>query len=110
MRPVAGRRAGLWLCLAANSALQAQQFNSDSWISKEHGTATVIVTAGQRTTMMMTTLSLLPRWEFTVAAYIYNRDADRLTSEGHSTSAYASSCSRRTTRRPAAERSRPASA
>jgi hypothetical protein len=83
--------AGLWLCLcvAFRGAAQAQQFNSDSWISKPHGTATVIVTAGQRTTMMMTTLSLLPRWEFTVAAYVYNQDADRLTSEGHSTSAYA---------------------
>jgi hypothetical protein len=75
--------------MAVRGVAHAQQFNSDSWISKRHGTATVIVSAGQRTTMMMTTLSLLPRWEFTVAAYIYNRDADRLTSEGHSTSAYA---------------------
>jgi len=79
----------LWLCLAGSGVARAQQFNSDSWIAKDNGTATVIVTAGQQTTMMMTTLSLLPRWEFTVAAYIYNRDADRRTSEGHSTSAYA---------------------
>ncbi len=92
MRRACGRllgAGGLWLCLTASNVAHAQQFNSDSWISKEHGTATVIVTVGQRTTMMMTTLSLLPRWEFTVAAYIYNRDADRLTSEGHSSSAYA---------------------
>ncbi len=80
---------GLWLCLALSGAVRAQQFNSDSWISKPHGTATVILTAGQRASMMMTTLSLLPGWEFTVATYIYNRDADPLTSEGYSTSAYA---------------------
>ena len=80
---------GFWLCLAVSGTAYAQQFNSDSWIAKPHGTATVIVTTGQRTTMMMTTLSLLPSWEFTVAAYIYNQDADRATSEGHSSSAYA---------------------
>jgi predicted outer membrane repeat protein len=81
--------AGIWLGLTVSGAAHAQQFNSDSWISKPHGTATVIVTAGQRTTMMMTTLSLLPRWEFTVATYVYNQDQDRLTSDGYSTSAYA---------------------
>jgi hypothetical protein len=37
----------------------------------------------------MTTLSLFPRWEFTAAAYVYNRDADRTTSDGYSTSVYA---------------------
>lgn len=78
---------GVSLVLA--STAHAQQFNSDSWISKDKGTATLIVTTGQQTTMMMTTLALLSSWEFTVAAYIFNRDADRSTSEGHSTSAYA---------------------
>jgi hypothetical protein len=81
--------AGLFLYLAVAGAAHAQQFNSDSWISKTHGTATIILTAGQQTTMMMTTLSLIPRFEFTAASYIYNRDADRRTSDGYSTSLYA---------------------
>jgi hypothetical protein len=81
----------LLLGLAApfGGTARAQQFNSDSWIAKDHGTGTIILTTGQRTTMWMTTLSLISRWEFTAAAYIYNRDADRSTSEGHSTSVYA---------------------
>jgi hypothetical protein len=77
------------LCLAVAGAAHAQQFNSDSWISKQHGTATIILTAGPQTTMTMTTFSLIPRFEFTVAAYIYNEDSDRRTSDGYSTSAYA---------------------
>jgi hypothetical protein len=88
MKPVAVLGA-VGVALAFARTARAQQFNSDSWIAKDHGTATVIVTTGQRTTMMMTTLSLIPRWEFTVAAYVFNRDADRLTNEGHSSSAYA---------------------
>jgi hypothetical protein len=51
--------------------------------------ATVILTSGQRNTMFMNTFSLLPRWEFTVAAYIYRSDEHRLTDDGYSLSFYA---------------------
>lgn len=74
--------------LVFNNA-QAQQFNSDSYISKPHGMATVILTTGQRNTMFMTTFSLFPNWEFTAAAYIYRNDKDPLTDDGYSTSLYA---------------------
>jgi len=74
--------------LIGNRAL-AQQFNSDSYISKPHGMATIILTTGEHTTMFMTTFSLFPRWEFTVAGYLFNTDADKKTGEGTQVSAYA---------------------
>ena len=42
------------------SETKAQQFNSDSWISKAHGTITLIPTYGQRNSMLMNTYSLFP--------------------------------------------------
>lgn len=68
---------------------KGQQFNSDSYISKPHGMATIILTTGQRNTMLMNTFSLFPKWEFTAAAYIYRKDDDRLTDDGYSLSMYA---------------------
>jgi hypothetical protein len=69
--------------------VNAQQFNSDSWLSKAHGTITLIPTVGQRNTMLMNTYSLFTRWEFTMAAYLYNNDNDPTTNDGYSTSLYA---------------------
>jgi hypothetical protein len=39
--------------------------------------------------MLMNTYSLFPKWEFTVAAYLYNDDGDPLTDDGYSASLYA---------------------
>ena len=88
----AARTTSLLVCglavLAWNPA-QAQQFNSDNYLSKPAGVATIILTAGQQSDMVMTTtFSLLPRWEFTYAAYIINGDNDRSTDDGYSTSLY----------------------
>lgn len=82
---------GMLLCLAilVPGSGRGQQYNSDSYISKQHGTATVILTFGQRNTMFMTTFSLIPGWEFTAAAYLYNKDSDIWTADGYSTSLYA---------------------
>lgn len=68
---------------------KAQQYNSDSWLSKPHGTVTVIPTVGERNSMLMSTFSLFPDWEFTYAIYTYNKDDDPRTDDGHSTSWYA---------------------
>ena len=68
---------------------RAQQYNSDSYLSKPVGVATIIVTAGQRNNMLMDTFSLFPRWEFTVAAYIFDPDNDPKTDDGYSTSYFA---------------------
>lgn len=69
--------------------VRAQQFNSDSWLSKPCGMVTLIPTLGQRNSMLMTTFSLFPKWEFTVAGYMYNNDGDPRTDDGYSTSLYA---------------------
>src|SRR6187399_1533530 len=77
------------IVVLASSPVLGQQYNSDSYISKPHGMATVILTSGQRNTMFMNTFSLFPKWEFTVAAYIYRSDEHRLTDDGYSLSFYA---------------------
>lgn len=68
---------------------RGQQYNSDSWIAKPHGTVTTILTFGERQSMWMMTFSLLPGWEFTGAVYVYNNDKDPATDDGYSTSFYA---------------------
>ena len=79
------------LCLTVGFAgtAKAQQFNSDNYLSKPHGVGTIILTAGERSQMWMTTFSLFPRWEFTAAAYLLNTDSDLSTDDGYSTSYYA---------------------
>ena len=77
------------LLVLIGSPVQGQQYNSDNYLSKPHGMATIILTYGQRNSMIMNTFSLFPRWEFTAAAYIYNNDDDPKTDDGHSTSLYA---------------------
>ena len=69
--------------------VHAQQYNSDSWLSKPHGTVTIIPTVGERNSMIMTTYSLFPKWEFTIAGYLYNNDGNPLTNDGYSASLYA---------------------
>jgi len=81
--------ASLLLAVGWSSNADAQQYNSDSWISKEHGTVTIIPTFGQRNSMIMNTYSLFQKWEFTIAGYFYNNDKDPLTDDGYSTSFYA---------------------
>lgn len=76
------------ILLSINSA-GAQQFNSDNWLSKPAGVMTIIPTFGERSSMLMNTFALIPRWEFTIAAYLYNDDKDKGTDDGYSTSFYA---------------------
>lgn len=84
------RKTLILLCaLLICETVFAQQFNSDSWLSKPHGMVTIIPTLGERNSMLMTTYSLFPKWEFTVAGYLYNDDNDPRTDDGYSTSLYA---------------------
>jgi hypothetical protein len=81
-------------CLAflfffGNNVVNAQQFNSDSWLSKPEGTVTIIPTYGQRNWMLMTTYSIFKNWEFTAASYMYNDDKNPATDDGYSASIYA---------------------
>lgn len=87
----ASRHATQLLCgllLTTGTALPAQQFNSDNYLSKPAGMATVILSAGERSDMVMTTFSLIPKWEFTYAVYVVNTDNDRKTDNGYSQSFY----------------------
>jgi hypothetical protein len=76
------------MIMVLSTKIFAQQFNSDSWLSKTHGTVTIIPTVGERNAMLMTTYSLFPKWEFTFAGYFYNNDGDPLTDDGYSASLY----------------------
>ncbi|OQP40984.1 hypothetical protein A4H97_15400 [Niastella yeongjuensis] len=76
------------ICLIS-PAMNGQQYNSDSYLSKPWGTITIIPTVGKRSSMLMTTYSLFPKWEFTIASYLYNNDDDPLTNDGYSASLYA---------------------
>ena len=88
--PLVGKGlAGMLAIMLMALAAEAQQFSSDSWLSKKHGTITLIPTIGQRNSMIMNTYSLFPRWEFTIAAYLYNNDNNNLTNDGYSSSFYA---------------------
>jgi hypothetical protein len=78
-----------FVCLIlTNENVNGQQFNSDSYLSKAWGTITIIPTVGKRSSMLMNTYSLFPKWEFTMAAYLYNNDNDPLTNDGYSASLY----------------------
>lgn len=81
---------GIVLCLVllVSNTVKGQQFSSDNYLSKPHGVATLILTYGERNTMLMNTFSLFPRWEFTAAIYIYNDDNDPTTDDGYSNSLY----------------------
>jgi len=82
------KRSLLILLLIIAWESHAQQYNSDSWLSKPHGTITIIPTVGERSSMLMSTFSLIPKWEFTEAIYVYNKDNDLRTDEGYSFSLY----------------------
>jgi hypothetical protein len=92
VRPAFAKHVGMTLfvlCIVIASPARAQQFNSDNYLSKPHGVQTTILTVGERNNMLMTTFSLLPRWEFTLAAYLFDVDDDPKTADGYSTSLYA---------------------
>lgn len=79
----------LQLAVLLSLSVLGQQFNSDSYLSKPHGTITIIPTVGQRNMMLMNTYSLFPKWEFTMAAFLYNKDSNRSTNDGYSSTFYA---------------------
>lgn len=76
------------LVIIIGNSARAQQYNSDNYLSKPVGMATIIVTVGLRQDILMSTFSLLPKWEFTTAAYIFNNDNDPKTDDGYSTTYY----------------------
>jgi hypothetical protein len=68
--------------------VHGQQYNTDSYVAKPVGITTIILTAGQRYNQLYTAFSLIPRWEFTTAAYIYNNDHNKSTDDSYSSTFY----------------------
>lgn len=92
MKRASLKRSGFFLILLNLFILQytkGQQYSSDSWLSKPYGTLTVIPTTGEKNSMLMTTYSLFPKWEFTLAFWIYDQDRNNYTDDSYTTSIYA---------------------
>jgi len=49
----------------------AQQFNSDNYLTMPHGTCTFVLTGGQRNAGFVNSFALLPRWEFFVQGTLF---------------------------------------
>jgi hypothetical protein len=86
---IIARTVVFWMIVLSCNLSQGQQYSSDSWLSKPYGTMTVIPTFGQKSSMLMTTYSLLPKWEFTMAVWIYDFDNNASTNDDYTTSFYA---------------------
>lgn len=70
-------------------AARAQQFNSDNYLTMPYGTATFVVTHGQRSSTMISSFALAPNWEFFVQAYLFWKDDTTGAAEHFSTNLYA---------------------
>lgn len=72
-------KSGLVFCVIifASIPIQAQQFNSDNYLSKPNGVATIILPYRERNSMLMNTFSLFSRWEpslYSVFAITYDEE------------------------------------
>ncbi len=92
-RTFPSRVAGLATVIVAMGLLvpaaRAQQFNSDNYLTMPHGTATFVVTHGQRTSAMISSFALAPNWEFFVQANLLWKDEKDDAAEHFSTNLYA---------------------
>jgi len=56
--------------LVACTSAQAQQFNSDNYLTMPHGTGTFLLTTGTEYSGIMMSFALLSRWEFFSGAFL----------------------------------------
>lgn len=68
---------------------QAQQFNTDNYLSMPYGTATFLITHGARNSTVITSFSLAPKWEFFATANLYWKRGEEQATEHFSTNLYA---------------------
>ena len=79
-------------CIAINfssNKLQAQQFNSDSYLVMPHGTGTFVLTAGERNSVFLSSFALVPKFEFFAQANLFWEDQAIESPQHFSTSLYA---------------------
>ena len=48
------------------SLISAQQYNSDNYLVMPHGIGTIVLTTGERNVSFVTSLALIPKFEFDV--------------------------------------------
>lgn len=62
---------GLLVFLVIVNDANAQQFNSDNYMTMPHGTGTFVLTAGQRNSTMIMSFALIPKFEFFAQATLF---------------------------------------
>ena len=67
----------------------AQQFNTDNYVSMPHGTGTFVLTTGQRNAGMISSFSLIPKWEFFAQAFLFWENEKELTPQHFNVQVYA---------------------
>ncbi len=83
-----------WLCAfliftVAVRHSQAQQFNTDNYVSMPYGVATFCIVAGERSSLILPSFSLAPRWEFFIGASLIWEDEERREPDHFQTILYA---------------------
>lgn len=68
---------------------QAQQFNTDNYLSMPHGTGTFVLTSGQRNAGMASSFGLIPKWEFFVQAFLFWENEEQLSPQHFNAQIYA---------------------
>jgi len=67
--------------LLSVSAVNAQQYNTDNYLTMPHGTGTFVLTTGERNATMYSTFTLLPRFELNFQSSLFWADEDLNTSQ-----------------------------
>lgn len=69
--------------------LSAQQFNSDNYVTMPYGVSTFCLVAGQRSSLILPSFSIIPKWEFFIGASLFWKDDDRRAEDHFQTIIYA---------------------
>lgn len=68
---------------------QAQQFNTDNYLTMPHGTATIVLTNGGRNAGTAASFALAPKWEFFAQAFMFWENEKEFTPQHFNILAYA---------------------
>ena len=75
------------LFLLSGSGL-AQQFNTDNYLAMPHGTATFVLTTGERNATFINSFALIQNWEFFAQANLYWENRELELSQHFTTTVY----------------------
>lgn len=69
-----GKLTGMFFLILLVRTAQAQQFNTDNYLTMPHGTGTFVLTAGERNSTMYAVFALLPRFELNFQSSLFWED------------------------------------